>query len=410
MLWMLAAAMAAVVALAIMAPFLRGRGTATAEPAAAYDLRVYRAQLAEVERDLARGVIAAEDAGRLRAEIGRKVLDADRALSRAEGAVATAGRGRAYGVGVAVVAAASLAFALYLAIGRPGMPDQPMAARIAAAKAVYDARPSQAEAEAQAPSRPPTGVPAPEYLALVEELRAAVARRPDDPEGLTLLARSEANLGRAAEAAAAMRRVVELRGSEATGADHASLAGLMVEAAGGIVTPEAEAEIARALERDRWEPQARYLRGLLLIQNQRPDLAFPVWRDLLAADPSAPWAAPIRAVIGDLAWFAGQPDYVPPGAAAPMLPGPDAGAVEAAGEMTAEQREEMIGGMVVSLQERLATVGGTPEEWGRLITSLAVLGQWDRAGAILEEARQTFRTNPEAAAVIEAAAIQAGMR
>ncbi|WP_199260796.1 c-type cytochrome biogenesis protein CcmI, partial [Paracoccus binzhouensis] len=82
MFWMICAALAGVVAIAIAAPLLRRPG-AGAEPAAAYDLRVYRDQLREVGRDLERGLIDPADAERLRVEIGRKVLAADRALQRA---------------------------------------------------------------------------------------------------------------------------------------------------------------------------------------------------------------------------------------------------------------------------------------------------------------------------------------
>ncbi|MEF9604471.1 c-type cytochrome biogenesis protein CcmI, partial [Paracoccus sp. PXZ] len=76
MFWIICAALAAVVAAAIAAPLLRRQGEG-AEPTAAYDLRIYRDQLREVERDLERGLIDAADAERLRVEIGRKVLAAD---------------------------------------------------------------------------------------------------------------------------------------------------------------------------------------------------------------------------------------------------------------------------------------------------------------------------------------------
>ncbi|HHW34202.1 MAG TPA: c-type cytochrome biogenesis protein CcmI, partial [Paracoccus solventivorans] len=81
MFWIISAAMTLVVAGAILRPFLRG-GQARAIPAAAYDLGVYRDQLREVDRDVKRGVLTEAEAGRLRTEIGRKILDADRALSR----------------------------------------------------------------------------------------------------------------------------------------------------------------------------------------------------------------------------------------------------------------------------------------------------------------------------------------
>jgi len=45
----------------------------------AYNLAVYRDQLAEIERDLARGLLTAEQAEAARAEIGRRILALDNA-------------------------------------------------------------------------------------------------------------------------------------------------------------------------------------------------------------------------------------------------------------------------------------------------------------------------------------------
>jgi cytochrome c-type biogenesis protein CcmH len=172
------------------------------------------------------------------------------------------------------------------------------------------------------------------------------------------------------------------------------------------------AMMARALQLDPQNPQARFMAGLLQIQNGRPDRAFPIWATLLAEGPeNAPWIQPIRASITDLAWFAGQPDYTPPDPAAPgALPGPDAAAVAAAQEMTPAQRQEMIGNMVKGLETRLASQGGTPEEWARLIGALVVMGQDAHARDILAEARTRFAAMPEGLAVIEAAAKKASLQ
>ena len=60
--WIAAAGIGLAVTALLLLALLRGR--AGGEPAAAYDLRVYRDQLREVDRDLARGVIAPADAER----------------------------------------------------------------------------------------------------------------------------------------------------------------------------------------------------------------------------------------------------------------------------------------------------------------------------------------------------------
>lgn len=411
MFWIICAAMLAVVVLSMLAPFLRQQG-APSEPTAAFDLRVYRDQLREVDRDLDRGVIEPADAERLRIEIGRKVLDADRALQLAQ----AAGRGPGLAlpaIALAVVVATSIA--MYMWIGAPGLPDAPINARIAAAEARHGTLPSQAEAEAayaaSAPARP-RAEPSAEDMALIERLRETVAQNPDDVQGQRFLLRYESALGNLVAAREAAQKVVALLGADATAQDHAAAAAIMIEAAGGTITPEAETEIYAALEKDRMNSEARYMAGLQQIQAGRPDRAFPIWATLLAEGPeNAPWIAPIRAIINDLAWFAGEPSYEAPAPRAPAapMPGPDADAVAAAEDMTPEERQQMISGMVEQLETRLATQGGTPEEWGRLIFSLTTIGRSDHARDIWAEARTRFAQTPEALQIVDDAAARAGL-
>jgi cytochrome c-type biogenesis protein CcmH len=288
------------------------------------------------------------------------------------------------------------------------------ARRIAEARAIYDKRPSQAEAEASAPKRQPAE-PDAEYAALIERLREAVKANPEDPRGLELLAEHESRLGNTIAAKDAQARLVALRGDAASATDWSRLAALTVEAAGGLITSDAETAITRTLERDPHNPQARFMTGLLDIQSGRPDLAFPIWAQLLAEGPAdAPWMMPIRASIGDLAWFAGRPDYTPPetggNGGATAMPGPDAGAMAAAENMSPEERQQMIQGMVKGLEDRLSSQGGTPQEWARLIGALPVIGQADHAQDILTEARARFSSDAEALKVIETAAEQAGLK
>ncbi|RDW14356.1 c-type cytochrome biogenesis protein CcmI [Paracoccus thiocyanatus] len=404
MFWIICAALVGVVAVAIAAPLLRRQGEG-AEPAAAYDLRIYRDQLREVERDLERGVVDTADAERLRVEIGRKVLAADRALQRSAGGARSSGGWAAVAVLAVLLGGA---FLVYQRLGQPDRPDAPIAQRIADAQDLYDNRPSQSDAEAQAPKplRPP---PDAEYLALIERLREAVKANPNDLRGLELLAGHEERLGNMAAAKDAQRRLVALRGEQASSDDLGRLAALTIEAAGGIITQDGEKAVAQALARDARNPQARFMMGLLHLQNGRPDRAFPIWAGLLAEGPeTAPWIVPIRGSIQDLAWLAGHPDYVPP-EPAQGLPGPDAAAMAAAQDMTPEEREQMIEGMVKGLEARLATQGGTAEEWGRLISSLPLIGQKDHATDILAEARRLFAEDPAGLEQIEAAASQAGV-
>ena len=80
--WIVTAALSLAVALLLARALLRGRRDTG--PAQAFDIQVYRDQLKDVERDLARGVIEAGDAERVRTEISRRILAADSAM-RAQG-------------------------------------------------------------------------------------------------------------------------------------------------------------------------------------------------------------------------------------------------------------------------------------------------------------------------------------
>ena len=53
--------------------------------------------------------------------------------------------------------------------------------------------------------------------------------------------------------------------------------------------------------------------------------------------------------------------------------------------------------------------GGPASDWARLIVSLGVLGEMDRAEAIWAEAQTRFADHPQDLAVVEEAARQAGL-
>lgn len=413
--WAIAIGLAALAALLLVLALLRGG----AEEAGPGDVEIYRDQLAEVERDRARGTLTDAEAERLRTEVSRRLLEADRAA---------AGRSRAgsapRGATLAAAALACLvvvggALALYDRIGAPGYPDMPLEARKAEAARIHAERPSQQAAEARVaeaqagglPNLPGAADPDPAFADLMDKLRKTLESRPDDLRGHELLARNEAGLGNFAAAARAQQVVIRLKGEAADAEDRADLAEYLILAAGGYVSPEAEQQLAAALKLDPGQGRARYYTGLMYAQTGRPDIAFRLWRQLLEKGPEdAPWIAPIRAQIAPLARLAGV-EYDPPAPKrpAPALKGPNQADMAAAADMTPEERQDMIRTMVQGLSDRLASQGGTPEEWARLINALGVLGEGDRAAAIWDEARQSFADRPEALATIRAAAERAGV-
>lgn len=480
--WIASGIVAALTGLTIALGFLRARQVSGA---ADEDLAVYRDQLREVEKDVARGILQPGDAERLRVEISRRILDADRARARHAGARATPAAARWAGIAMVPVMVAG-AFWLYSTVGAPGYGDMPLASRLEAAREARLQRPGQAVAEAEAVAR--LGIqgetlrsrpePSEGDLALLARLRAVLADRPDDIEGHRLLAASEAALGDYAAAAAAQARVVAILGEaageddrrvlselealaggtaalaewqarladrpddleghrelvrralalddlgaahraqaqvvailgdEATADDHVALADLMIIAAGGYVSPEAEAALEKALRRDPRHPLARYFTGLMFTQNDRPDLAFDLWRQLLEeSTPDAPWVPSIRAQIEMVAMRAGVSYSLPPSGSSPAR-GPSDDDIAAAAELDPEARADMIAGMVEGLARRLSAEGGTADDWARLIAAYGVLGRTEDARVVWTEAQVVFGGRPDDLALIAEAAAGAGV-
>lgn len=404
--WITAGAMVLAVTALLVAALLRGR--VDGAPVAAYDLQVYRDQLAEVDRDLGRGVIGAEDAARLRTEVSRRVLDADRAMKAAQTGDAGPGAGRA-AIALTVAITVIGTIAGYWQLGAPGYPDMPLQARIAMAEEARLTRPTQAEQEAKVPATPRTDAD-PNLLALMDKLRVAVAGRPDDLRGQELLARNEAGLGNYIAAYRAQAQVITIKADAATADDFATLAELQILAASGYVSPEAEKALTEALRRDAKNGLAQYYSGLMLAQIGRPDTAFQIWRGLLEnSSVQDPWFAPLQAQIAGLASFAGV-HYTPPGAStAPMMPGPGEADMAAAADMSDADRQAMIEGMVGKLSSRLATEGGSAQEWARLIGAYGVLKKPEEAKAAWAKAQTTFANSPDDLATVRAAAEAAGV-
>ncbi|WP_282127351.1 c-type cytochrome biogenesis protein CcmI [Roseobacter litoralis] len=395
--WIISAGLAIVVALLLILA-LRAPKRGATEPAAAYDLRVYRDQLREVDKDLARGVVDPADADRVRAEISRRILAADAAL-QTDALEADANKGAPSLVGaILAVVLIGGSLWLYMTIGAPGYGDLALKDRIVLAEEARENRPRQQEAEDSLPAYVAPPDISPDYVALVERLREAVAARPEDIQGLTLLAQNEGNLGNFRAAARAQGEILRLRGDDATSEDYANYADMLVLAAGGYVSPEAESVLSQVLALDPTNGAARYYIGLMLAQTGRPDNAFRIWDQLLREGPrEAAWIEPILAQIEDLAFRAGVNYQLPeigPGLDAPG--GPSAADIEAAGEMSPSERLEMIESMVQGLSDRLGTEGGPVQDWAQLITALGVLGQTGAARSVYENAIQVFADDTRA--------------
>jgi cytochrome c-type biogenesis protein CcmH len=376
-------------------------------------MRVYRDQLSEVDRDLARGTLQPVEADRLRLEIQRRILDLDRETAGGSGLKPAPRAMQVVALGAVLVAILGSG-AVYMGVGAVGYPDLPLVQRFADAAAVRANRPSQTELEARFKAAFPDPEPFEGRDALepmVAQLRDALARRPEDVVGYGLLAQNEARLGNFTAAIAAQVRVIDVKGAEATDEDMAFLLDLMVLATGGWVSPEAEAIVERTLRLDPSNKIALYYLGRMYDQTGRQDMTFRVWRrlhELSAGDD--PWMDEVRAALPELAKLSGEPRYtLPPLPAAAGARGPSAADMEAAQDMSDEDRAAMIESMVDGLMARLANDGGTAQDWAQLLRALSVLDRRDQAQAILQEARTVFASRADDLALINQMARDVGL-
>lgn len=366
------------------------------------DITIYRDQLREVDRDVDRGVLDPIDAERTRIEISRRLLAADAdARQGSHAAPRRASRIVAGLVGVAVLLAAG---GLYWSLGTFGYGDLPRVERLALGEERRANRPSQLEAEAEM-SRPDGIEQADEETRdILQALRAAAFERPDDVQAWAYLSQVEAGVGNYQRAARAQEKTIALLGDNADTPDRVRLLDFLVAGTQGYVSAQAEAIAATILRDDPQNPAARYYAGLMYAQNDRPDQAFGLWRPVVEeGDPDTfHWnlaASQIESVAAQLGM-----DYV-----LPERRGPSAADIEAAQNMAPEDRDAMVEGMVAKLADRLATEGGPPQDWARLISALMVIGDEDAARTVLAESETVFGGDVQAVQIIRRAASEAGL-
>ncbi len=314
----------------------------------AYNLAVYRDQLAEVERDLARGLLSAEQAAAARTEIGRRIL----ALTPADGET-RAGSGAMITATLAILLLPIAAGMLYWRLGSPALPDQPFAERGAKTKPVAGDAGHIDIREALA------------------RLAANLKTHPDDLTGWLLLARSELSLEHYRDAADAYRHAADLSGHRADISGDWGEA--LVLAAGGTVTPEAREAFEAGLNDPENAPRARYYLALAQMQQGDVNGALQAWHDLAASAPAdAEWLPLVRQRIVEAATTLGNDTAAPEDPAV-------AAAAKAAADASPQERRAMIDAMVERLAARLAAQPDDVDGWARLGRSYMVLKEPDKA-------------------------------
>lgn len=340
--WLFAAFLTLIAALAVLWPWLRQPSSPQAE--AAGDLAVYRDQLAELDRDVARGAIAAETATEARAEIARRVL---KASAKAGEPVRSARNLRLAGV-AAVLAVPLIGWSFYATLGAPGLPAQPLAERM---------------------TRNPANNSVEELVARAESHLKA---NPDDASGWEVIAPIYMRIGRVDDAIKAYETLIRLAGQSAD--REAALGEALLTRDNGVIGPDSRAAFDRALTLDSKHAKARFFVALAHAQAGKLGEAKAQWTSLIAdVDPASPWVGASREALAQVDQIAGG------SAPAPVDKGPTQEEVAAANDMSAGDRAAMIDSMVARLDASLKEKPGDLDGWKKLVRAYLVMGKPDAA-------------------------------
>ena len=195
-LWIAAAVMTAAVLAVVLMPLLR-RSSAPPPARREFDINVYKDQLAELGRDLERGLLDDADAEAARVEIQRRMLTAADQDGGGDGGGAASRQpgNRAVAAALAVLLPAA-AFGIYFALGSPHLPNRPFAERNIANEII--AREGRLERN--------------EVLQMAARLLKRLENAPGDADGWMLLGRTYLTIDEFDDAIGAYRRAMEASG------------------------------------------------------------------------------------------------------------------------------------------------------------------------------------------------------
>lgn len=362
LIWIIFAAMTGAAVFVLLWPLGRRDGGAFAEAADARSL--YQAQLAEIGRDEARGLMGEAEGEAARAEAGRRFLRGAAQEAEPAGETESSLRRRRAAAAIALSFVPLLTLVIYGGSGSPGQADQPLAARLQADPARQD------------------------FDVALARIESHLAANPEDGRGWGVIAPVYLRQGRFDEAARAFSAAIRHDGASAerfTGQGEAQAL-----AAGGVVTSEARRSFAEAVALEPANPRARFFLAIAKEQDGDIDGAAAALRQLLASAPAgAGWSEAVRRRLDSLQ---------------------GGGAGEAVAALAPADREAAIRGMVEGLSERLRHGGGTASEWARLIRSQLVLGDRPAALAAAATARERLASDQAALAQIDALAGELGLR
>src|SRR3954469_2950303 len=250
-LWLVLALLTAAAIFAVLWPLGRVRATA----AAGNDIAVYRDQLEEIARDRAAGLIGEAEAEAARVEVSRRLIAAADAVHRDPSVPGGRLRPRVAAL-AALIAVPLIGAGLYLTLGSPELPGQPLASR--------ETTPLQDRSLDR----------------LVAQVESHLEKNPEDGRGWEVVGPVYMRIGRFNDAVKARRNSLRINGP--TAEREADLGESLMAEANGVVTAEAKAAFERALTLDAKHNKARFFLAVAAHQDGQQEKAASIWRAMLA--------------------------------------------------------------------------------------------------------------------------------
>lgn len=416
-LWLLMTILCSFAAVGVSIPLIRRFDHAAG--GAARDTAIYEDQLKEVDRDLQGGTINTPEAESAKVEIQRRLAMATKNVTEARPISPTWRRAAlAATAGLVILGSVNL----YNIMGSPDLPSVSTAQQSASA----------AQGETPAPAANAASTPG-QVDAMIAKLTARLQSNPNDAEGWRTLGWSQFNLQQYAESADAYAKALAL--DPANAEFKSAYAEALVQAAQGIVTPNAQALIADVLATEPKDSRSRFYDALAHEQSGDQSGALDRWLAFLAdTPPDAGWRDDVKQRITDLAKATGRdvtaalamPSLptttqnsvtggtaksktaaIPPSASAPEITDEQKAAVQA---MPESDQKAMIKGMVERLATKLAENPNDLDGWIRLMRSYQVMSEPAKAKEAMTMAMTAFASDPANSEKIKAAALELGIK
>lgn len=385
--WGIAGLLTLICVILVIWPLLRQKKVL--ETKVDYNLKVYKDQLSEIDRDFQLGRVDSKELDAIKTEIQRRILTENVEVNQQNQSKKLAPTTYVIFTLVASFFIPSAAIGIYANLGSPGYPDVPLSKRadLPTSKTVEKTTSQEKE-----PNEQHAGIDN-----MITNLQEELKVNPRDLQNWELLGRTLFIRKQYEAASDSLRQAVTIFPSSLE--LRATYAEALVLAARGRISREALKQfklVSKSIPKD---PRVRYYLGLADYQQEKIELALQKWTTLLHETPQdAPWRKMLTSRIDQATKDLGIKTSGPKQklaanqkSTAPILnttkpsilnegfQGPTSEDIRAAHTLSKNDRQEMINNMVEGLATKLKDNPNDLNGWLRLSRSYKVLGKLEKS-------------------------------